>query len=276
MIIVTGDKRHVTRDKIFYNNPCHLSLKTMSQKQIQFDILTLFPKMFESVIKTSILGRAQSLGLIKVNLHDLRKWGLSKYRQVDDSPYGGGPGMVLRVDVIDKAINQLKFKVRGPATRATGGQSLKFKVILLTPQGKQFNQKMAQSLSQISNLILICGHYEGFDERIRKLVDLEISIGDYVLTGGEIPAMILVDSISRLVPGVLGKSESLQNESFSSMSHVAKSMLLLEYPHYTRPEDYKGMKVPKILLSGHHAEIEKWRREEAIKRTKKRRPDLLK
>ncbi len=228
----------------------------MGKPKIQFDVLTLFPQMFEGVLGTSILGRARVLGIVKIKLHDLRKWGRGRYQQVDDSPYGGGPGMVIRVDVVDKAIADIKSQI------------LKIKTILLTPQGEKFTQREAQKLSKQSNLILICGHYEGFDERIRKLVDKEISIGDYVLTGGEIPAMVIIDAVSRLVPGVLGKIESLKNESFSNN--------LLEYPQYTRPESYQGLKVPKILLSGHHAEIEKWRREEAIKRTRIRRSDLLK
>ncbi len=172
--------------------------------------------------------------------------------------------MVIRVDVVDKAIADIKSQI----FKKFKNQNLKIKTILLTPQGEKFTQREAQKLSKQSNLILICGHYEGFDERIRKLVDKEISIGDYVLTGGEIPAMVIIDAVSRLVPGVLGKIESLKNESFSNN--------LLEYPQYTRPESYQGLKVPKILLSGHHAEIEKWRREEAIKRTRIRRSDLLK
>ncbi len=192
---------------------------------------------------------------------------MGKYKKVDDTPYGGGVGMVMRIDVVDAALQSFKPKA----------QSSKPKVILLTPQGKLFNQKKAYSLSQYSNLLLICGHYEGFDERIRELVDFEISIGDYILTGGEIPAMILVDSISRLIPGVLGKEESLKEESFTKKAHGLrlKAQSLLEYPQYTRPEKYKKWKVPKILLSGNHQKIADWRLGQAIKRTKKRRPDLL-
>jgi len=251
----------------------------MGKRKIQFDILTLFPQMFEGFLKTSLLARAQKLGLVKVKLHDLRKWGLGSYKQVDDVPYGGGPGMVMRVDVIDAAISNIKNQIsklnkRGDRTIST---SKTIKTILLTPQGKQFNQKMAKSLSKDSNLVLICGHYEGFDERIRKLVDLEISIGDYLLTGGEIPAMVLIDSISRLIPQVVGKKESLKEESFVYQN-------LLEYPQYTRPFEYlpqskafkRPLKVPAILLSGHHQKIKQWRFQQALKKTQKRRPDLLK
>lgn len=237
--------------------------------------------MFESVFNESIIKRAQEKGLIKINLYNLRDWATDKHKIVDDSPYGGGAGMVLKVDVIDCALRDLKWKVK----------SGKLKVILLTPQGKTFNQKVAQKLSKADELILICGHYEGFDERIRKLVDEEISIGNYVLTGGEIPAMVLVDSISRLVPGVLGKDESSQEESFSMKKFLQETRYkkqdtkfenyklkienCLEYPQYTRPESYKPtskkikkMTVPKILLSGNHAEIKKWRVKQSLKRSK--------
>lgn len=218
------------------------------------DILTLFPKMFEGPFSESIIKRAIEKGKVKINIHNLRDWAEDKRKTVDDKPYGGGPGMIIRVDIIDKALSSLKSKVRGQRE----------KVILLTPSGKLFNQKMAQDLSQYSHLLLICGHYEGVDERVKKLVDEEISIGEYVLTGGELPAMVLVDAVVRLIPGVLGKEESLKEESFSQSG-------FLEYPQYTRPEIYKGMRVPKILLSGNHSKIRKWRLKEAQKRSKTKR-----
>jgi len=232
--------------------------KIIMKPKINFHILTLFPKTIECVFSESIIKRAREKGLVKIHIHNFRDWGIDKRKQVDDKACGGGAGMVLRVDVIDKALKAIKLKIKNG----------KKKVILLTPQGKVFKQKTAEILSKEKNIILICGHYEGFDERIRKnLVDEEISIGDYVLTGGEIPAAMLIDSISRLIPGVLGKEESLQEESFKDG--------LLEYPQYTKPNEYKGWKVPDILLSGNHAKINQWRRNEAVQKTKKRRPDLL-
>jgi tRNA (guanine37-N1)-methyltransferase len=228
---------------------------------MRIDILTLFPKMFEGPFSESIIKRAIVKKLLNINLHDIRDYTKDKHKTVDDQPYGGGAGMVMRVDVIDRALRDIKPKTK----------NLKSKTILLTAQGKVFNQKTAQRFPKLDNMILICGHYEGFDERIRKLVDEEISIGDYILTGGELPAMVLVDAIGRLIPGVLGKKESLKEESFSMQIKN-----YLEYPQYTRPEIYNGMKVPKILLSGNHQKIAEWRKDQAIKRTKRRRPDLLK
>jgi len=247
---------------------------------MKIDILTLFPEMFEGVFEHSIIERARKNGLVQINLHNLRDWATDKHKKVDDNPYGGGAGMVLRIDVLDKAIDSLKSKVK----------SQKLKVILLTPQGKQFNQKIAKTLSSHSNIILICGHYEGFDERVRKLVDEEISIGQYVLTGGEIPAMVVTDAITRLLPGVLGKDESNQEESFSMDKLIAddegfencklKIENCLEYPQYTKPENYKpiskkynrSLKVPKILLSGNHALVKKWRLAQSLKKTKRQIP----
>jgi tRNA (guanine37-N1)-methyltransferase len=217
-------------------------------------ILTLFPQIFQPLLESSILAKAQKQGKLRANLIDLRKFGIGKYRQVDDRVYGGGVGMVLRIEPIAKAIEKSKIKDQGS------------KIILLTPQGKTFNQKTARRLSKEKHLILICGKYEGVDERVRNLVDEEISIGDYILSGGEIAAMAVVDAIARLLPGVLEK-EATRNESFSP---------LLEPPQYTRPEKFEGMKVPKILLSGNHQEIARWRVQEALKKTKKLRPDLLK
>jgi tRNA (guanine37-N1)-methyltransferase len=223
---------------------------------MKFIILTIFPEAFESYFNVSLIKRALSKKFIKIEVRNLRDYTSDPHKTVDGRPYGGGVGMVMKVDVIGKALAALKSKNK------------KAKVILLTPQGKTLNQKLVKDLSKNKTLILVCGRYEGFDERIRELVDMEISIGDYILTGGEVPAMIAVDAVSRMVPGVVGKFESTVNESFS--------VSMLEYPQYTRPEIYKKMKVPKVLLSGNHAKVEEWRKMEALKRTKKRRPDLLK
>ena len=223
---------------------------------MRFDILSIFPEMFESPFDCSLLKKAQEKGLIKINLHNIRSFAEGKHRVTDDYPYGGGGGMVMKVESIDKALKSI-VPVRTGAS-----------IILLTPQGETFNQKIAEKLSQSSQIVLICGHYEGVDERVREnLVDGEISTGDYVLTGGELPAMIVVDAVSRLVPGVLSNSRSALLDSFSTG--------LLEYPHYTRPSEYRGWKVPDVLLSGNHKEIDKWRRRESLKRTFMRRPDLL-
>ena len=216
------------------------------------EVITLFPEMFEDVLDESILKRAQEKKLVEIKLHNLRDWAKDKHRTVDDRPYGGGPGMVLKVDVVEPAIREVVSNQR-PATG---------KVILLSPQGKKYNQKIARKLAQEERLILVAGHYEGFDERIREFVDEEISIGDYILTGGELPAMVIIDSVVRLIPGVLGDEESTKHESFEKDG-------LLDFPNYTRPLEYKGLKVPEILLSGHHAEIEKWRRKMAEKKSKK-------
>ncbi len=239
---------------------------------MKIDILTLFPDMFKGPFEESIVKRAADKKLVEIKIHNLRKWTKDKRKTVDDRPYGGGVGMILMIEPVYQALKDLKNK--------------KTKVILLTPQGKPYHQKKAQQLSKLNHLIFICGHYEGFDERIRKLVDEEISIGDYILTGGELPAMIIVDSLVRLIPGVLEKAEATQNESFSKLKIVgpkptslglenSKIGNCLEYPQYTRPADFKGWKVPVVLLSGHHKEIEKWRQEQSLKRTRSRRPDLL-
>jgi tRNA (guanine37-N1)-methyltransferase len=223
---------------------------------IRFDILSIFPEMFASPLQSSLLKRAQEKGLIDVRLCDIRLYAEDKHKMTDDAPYGGGGGMVMKVEPIERALAALPpFEGDAP-------------VILLTPQGETFNQKMAEQLSCYPRLVLICGHYEGVDERVREhLADREVSIGDYILTGGELSAMVVVDAVSRLIPGVLGNSESAANDSFS--------MGILEYPHYTRPALYKGWSVPDVLLSGNHAEIESWRRREALKRTWMRRRDLL-
>ena len=219
---------------------------------MKFDVLTLFPEMFQS-IKQSILGRAEEKNLIQINLINIRDFSKDKHKKVDDTPYGGGAGMVMRADVVYDAYKSV--------------QNENAKVIYLTPQGKKLDQKKVEELSKEKHLILLCGHYEGIDQRvIDKIVDEEISIGDYVLTGGELPAMVLIDSVSRYVEGVLSES-STNEESFSQG--------LLEYPQYTRPETFGGVKVPEILLSGHHENIKKWREEKSLENTKLKRPDLL-
>jgi len=233
---------------------------------MRIDIITLFPEFFEGIKDYSIVGRAIGSKRIELVTHNLRDWASDKYKSVDDHPYGGGPGMVLRFDVLLKALKNVKAKSKI--------QNNKSKTILLTPQGQVYKQKMAQELTKETNLILICGHYEGFDERIREYVDIEISVGDYVLTGGEIPAMVIVDSVVRLLPGVLGDDKSSIDESHSP-STSSGSTRLLEYPQYTRPDEYDGKKVPEILLGGNHKEIDAWRKEQAEERTKVRRPDLL-
>lgn len=207
---------------------------------MQFDIITIFPDIFDSYFSESILGRAQKEGLIEINIHNLRDFTDDKHKTVDDKPYGGGAGMVMMPGPIFKAVKNIKPEKR-------------VRKILFSAKGKKFTQKDARRLSKYDQLIMICGRYEGVDERVASdLVDEEISVGDFVLTGGEIPAMIMLDAVSRLLPGVLGNHESLSEESFSEEG-------LIEYPQYTRPEDFEGMKVPEVLLSGNHAEIEAWR-----------------
>lgn len=220
---------------------------------MRVDIITLFPEFFEGLKSHSVVGRAIKNGKIELVAHNLRDSSTDKYGTVDDHPYGGGPGMILKVDVMARALREVKKINPG-------------KIILLTPQGQVYKQETARQLAKEASFVLICGHYEGFDERIREYVDLEISIGDYVLTGGEIPAQVLVDSVARLLPGVLGDDESSTEESFENG--------LLEYPQYTRPEEYEGKRVPDILLSGNHPKIEAWKKEQAKARTKARRPDL--
>lgn len=219
---------------------------------MKIDILTLFPEFFESPLKTSILNRAQIQRLVEIKIHNIRDYAYNKHHSVDDTPYGGGPGMVIKPEPVFEAVESL-----APGL-----------VILLTPQGKVFHQERAKSLSTQDHLIFICGHYEGVDERIiEELVDLEISIGDYILTGGEIPCLVIVDAIVRLIPGVLGNRASLNSDSFVNQ--------ILAHPQYTRPERFRGLTVPKILLSGNHEKIRLWRKREAIAKTLARRPDLL-
>ena len=225
---------------------------------MRIDILTLFPEMFQNVLGESMLKIAREKELVSFHLHNIRDFSNDKHRCVDDKPYGGGAGMVMKPEPVFNAVEAVELLDAAAPTK-----------ILLTPQGETFNQEIAGDLSKKARLMIICGHYEGFDERIRSGIDaLEISIGDYVLTGGEIPAMVVIDSVSRLVPGVLGGDDSLQDESFMNR--------MLEYPQYTRPAEFRGMKVPEVLKSGHHSKIEEWRVENAILRTQERRPDLLK
>jgi tRNA (guanine37-N1)-methyltransferase len=223
---------------------------------LRIDIITLFPDMFKGPFDMSMLWKAQDRGLAKINLIDLREFGLGTRRTVDDTPYGGGDGMVLKPEPMVAAIETAKQS--NPDA----------KVLAMTPGGRRFTQAMAQTLSKRPGLILLAGHYEGFDERIFSYVDDQVSIGDYVLTGGELPAMVVADAVIRLIPGVLGGEQSAHDESFSDPN-------LLEYPHYTRPEEFRGERVPEVLQSGHHAEITKWRRAQAEAKTRRFRPDLL-
>lgn len=231
------------------------------------DILTLFPNMFKGPFDESILKRAQRQKLVKIKVHNLRKWAKDKHKTVDDEPYGGGEGMLLKIEPVFRAVEGLQAKFRKKASPKDVSHT-----ILLTPQGRSFNFRVANKLSALAHLILICGHYEGEDNRIfEHVADEVLSIGDYILTGGEFPAMVLVDAVVRLIPDVLSKEASKEEESFS-FTHRG----LLKYPQYTRPEEFEGLTVPKILLSGNHGEIDKWRREKALERTKEFRPDLLK
>ncbi|KGA96153.1 tRNA (guanine-N1)-methyltransferase [Alkalihalobacillus alcalophilus ATCC 27647 = CGMCC 1.3604] len=224
---------------------------------MKIDILTLFPEMFPGVFGSSILKHAQEKELVTINVVDFREFADNKHNKVDDYPYGGGAGMVLRPQPIFDAVEEI-----------TSQTEKKPRIVLLCPQGETYSQQKAEELAKEEHLIFLCGHYEGYDERIREhLVTDELSIGDYVLTGGEVGAMVLTDSIVRLLPGVLGNAESAVTDSFSTG--------LLEHPHYTRPADFRGLKVPDVLLSGHHVNIENWRAKEALRRTWQRRPDLL-
>jgi len=221
---------------------------------VKIDVLTLFPAMFAGPLDESIVKRARAAGLLDLKIHNLRDWTHDRHKTVDDRPFGGGPGMLLKPEPLFEAIESLKRE--------------KTRVILLSPAGRQFHQAIARELAEQEALLLVTGHYEGFDERVREtLADDELSIGDYVLTNGALPAMVVIDAVVRLLPGALGDDESSHDESFSAG--------LLEYPQYTRPAEFRGMKVPEILISGNHAEIQKWRRDQAKARTKKRRPDLL-
>ena len=221
---------------------------------MKVDVLTLFPGMFAGVMDESILRRAQEKRRLELTIRNLRDWTHDRHRTVDDEPYGGGPGMVLKPEPIFEAIEELA----GETTQ----------VVMLSPQGQPFRQSKARELAGHEHLLMLCGAYEGFDERVRSLVNHELSIGDYVLTNGALPAMVVIDAVTRLLPGVLGDDSSSVEESFSEN--------LLEYPQYTRPADFRGMKVPEVLLSGDHGAVEEWRQEQAVERTAQRRPDLLK
>lgn len=225
------------------------------------DIITIFPRMFENIVECGVIKEAFKNGSCVLNIYDLRDFTDNRHRRVDDRPYGGGPGMVLMVGPLDRAISHIREK------NAIKNKSLQ-KVILLTPGGERLHQDCFKKLSVLENLVLICGRYEGVDQRLIELsVDMEISIGDYVLTGGEIPAMVMIDGIIRLMPGVVGKEESLRQESFENG--------LLDWPQYTRPSSYRGLEVPGVLQNGNHGDIQKWRKEKSFDITKKRRPDLF-
>lgn len=226
--------------------------------EMNIDILTLFPRMFSEVLSESIIGRASERGLLNVRVHDIREYTEGKHRQADDSPYGGGAGMVMKAEPIARAIKEAK----GSREKGQGAR-----VIFMCPSGQLLTQEKAIDLSKLENLIILCGHYEGIDERAKGLIDEEISIGDYVLTGGEIPAMVLVDAVVRQIPGVVKEEDSVVNDSFFKG--------LLDYPSFTRPEEWEGEKVPEVLISGDHKRVEEWRRKQCLKRTLFKRPDLL-
>jgi tRNA (guanine37-N1)-methyltransferase len=231
----------------------------MSGINLEINIITIFPNMFKSPFSESILKRAQEKNLIKINLVDLRDFSNDKHKTVDDYSYGGGPGMVLKPQPIYSAIQEIKLKNK---------DHYPLKVLITSAQGKLFTQKMAKSLSKNRKIVLICGKYEGIDERISKILDAEeVSIGNFVVSGGELPAMLIVDAVSRMVPGVLGKEESMINDSFYNE--------YLDYPHYTRPDEFEGLKVPEVLLSGNHGKIDKWRKKQSLIRTLVRRPEIF-
>ena len=248
---------------------------------MNFYIMTLFPEMVMDGLNTSIIGRAVNKGLLSIEALNIRDYAFNKHHSVDDYPYGGGAGMLMQAEPVYQCYDALARQITERKAKATeeklasgekkemSGEQKRTRVIYLSPQGKTFNQSMAEEFAQEEDLVFLCGHYEGIDERVlEEIVTDYVSIGDYVLTGGELPAMVMMDSISRMVPGVLSNQESGETESFAEN--------LLEYPQYSRPEEWHGQKVPPVLLSGHHANIEAWRREQSILRTAKRRPDLLK
>jgi tRNA (guanine37-N1)-methyltransferase len=235
---------------------------------MKIDILTLFPEICRAPLSESMMKRAQENKIVDLRIHNLRDWTTDKHHVVDDAPFGGGQGMVMKPEPIFAAVEELKQKTPNAQRSTSNAELQKPKVILMSPAGRRFDQSVATDLSKESHLIVVCGHYEGVDQRvIEHLVDLEISIGDYVLTNGAIAAVVLVDAVVRLLPGVLGHEHSAIDDSFSTG--------LLEGPQYTRPAEFRGWKIPDVLLSGNHAEIAKWRKEEALNRTKKNRPDLL-
>lgn len=223
---------------------------------MRIDVLTILPDLFAPFLGTSIVGRACATGAVDVATHDLRDWTMDRHRTTDDYPFGGGPGMVMKPEPVYRALDAIEAMSDEPST-----------VVVLSPQGRRLDQALVRDLAQRARLVLVCGRYEGFDERILARADIELSLGDYVLTGGELPAMVLIDAVARLQPGVLGHDESAADESFTEG--------LLEYPQYTRPASFLGMDVPEVLTSGDHARIARWRRTEAIRRTAERRPDLI-
>jgi tRNA (guanine37-N1)-methyltransferase len=228
--------------------------------QLCFDILTLFPGIFEGFLSESVLKGAIETGKVTIRLHNMRDWATDKHATMDDRPFGGGPGMLLKVDRVVPCVEEIQQQESGAG-----------RLLMFTPQGERFDQRMAELLAKETRLVLLCGRYEGFDERIVKLLEpQEISIGDYVLNGGEVAAMVVVEAVMRLIPGVLGDADSNRFDSFSSGNR------LLDCAHYTRPRDYRGFSVPEILLSGHHAEIARWREQNSLERTKEKRPDLIK
>ena len=226
---------------------------------MRIDILSIFPEMFSSVLSASMLGRAAAKGILEFHTHNIRDYSESKHKNTDDYPFGGGAGMVMMAQPIFDCISAIENEV---------GDGKSIRRIVMSPRGRRLTPEIAMELAREENILILAGHYEGIDERVMELIDDEISIGDYVLTGGELPAMVLIDCLSRFIPGVLGSSESTEDESFSGSG-------LLEYPQYTRPYDFRGRLVPDVLLSGHHANIEAWRREQSLRRTKEKRPDLL-
>ncbi len=228
---------------------------------MRIDVLTLFPEMFRGPLDASIVGLARERGLLDLRVHNLRDWATDRHKVTDDTPYGGGPGMVMKVEPIVAALEALGTEGDGAPPTPAG------RAILLSPAGRCFDQAAACRLAAEPRLLLVCGRYEGVDARVRHFVDEELSIGDFVLTGGELPAMVVIDAVTRLLPGALGAPHSAAEESFAGS--------LLEYPQYTRPREFRGLAVPEILLSGHHAEIARWRRHEALRLTAERRPDLL-
>ena len=238
---------------------------------MRVDILTLFPSMI-SPLEESIIGKAKNKGILDIVITDIRSFAKDKHKTADDTPYGGGPGMVMKPELVFEAVKHVRSSAKGARLpdgqgSASGGKTQKDKVILLSPRGKIFNQEVAQDLAKCDHLILICGHYEGVDERVKDMVDEEISIGDYVLTGGELPAMVLIDAVARFIPGVLGDGSSSKGDSFYNG--------LLEYPQYTKPSTYLNKNVPEILMSGNHKNIAAWRREQVVIDTFYKRPDLL-
>lgn len=241
---------------------------------MKIDILTLFPKMFDGLLSESILKHARQKKLITINIHNIRDCAYDKHKTADDRPYGGGPGMVMKIEPIYQTLVNIGIKIKKNVKTSAKSSLLnidktKIKVILMSPQGEIFTQKKAISLSKYKHLVFICGHYEDVDERVKKyLITDTISIGDYVLTGGEIAAAVVIDALARMIPGVVGKQESLAKDSFYNN--------IFDWPHYTRPQDFRGLKVPKVLLSGDHKKIAAWRNREALRNTLKRRPDLVK